>query len=82
MKLDARLACHTTLMLDKKNVPRLPWSDERFHTPGILVYTCSSGRRSSWIDAYGYEQIIIKTDGKRQMKKIKDLVLGFIVDVM
>ena len=30
-----------------KKVPRLPWSDERFHTPWIWLYTCSVGSRSS-----------------------------------
>ena len=45
MKFSARLACHTSRTLVMKKVPRLPWSDERFHTPGTLLYSCSLGSR-------------------------------------
>jgi len=33
LKLVAELACQTTLTLVRKNEPRLPCSEERFHTP-------------------------------------------------
>ena len=47
LKFSARLACHTTRTLVTKNVPRLPWSDDKFHTPSTLLYTCSWGSNTS-----------------------------------
>ena len=45
LKFSARLACQTRRTFVMKNVPRLPWSDERFQTPCTLLYICSLGSR-------------------------------------
>ena len=39
LKFSASDACHTTRTLVMKNVPKLPWSDDRFQMPSIYAPT-------------------------------------------
>ena len=51
-----------------KKVPRLPWSEERFHTPGTLLYICSFGSRMS--------DLFLRTDaGVSQGSETRDVFL-------
>ena len=45
LKFSAWFACQTRRTLVMKKVPRLPWSEERFHTPLIRLYLCRSRHR-------------------------------------
>jgi hypothetical protein len=38
LKFSARLACQTRRTFVRKKVPRLPWSDDKFHTPFICAW--------------------------------------------
>lgn len=40
-------AYHTSRTLVTTNVPRLPWSLDRFQMPGTVLYTCSCGSTRS-----------------------------------
>ena len=42
------LANQTTLTLVMMKVPRLPWSEDRFHTPSTVLTIVSWGRILNW----------------------------------